>query len=248
MLKFQSSTSKFLRPISIAIVILLGVTTIIASNCNGVKKTSNFKDISVYPLERCPGTDVRAHWTTSPPTNIIIKFNGHTVEQDPSDDYVIYANDLDRLENQIKVEFRINCDDCEVREFTIRTIRDIEYYSRFGASLRDTNYRYLVTLPIQVWDENIYTHNLELSTPRIYKCTDSVTDYYYNWQYDKGRENSGYLNSNNGFRESFSHPLQAAGDWYFSIIQPDNEITCPGWKSNKFHPTVKFGVSCIKID
>jgi len=254
MKRLHSIASKLLRTASISIVVLLGVTTIIASNFNGPSNTnptpdpsnskSVFKEISVYPTKRCPGTDVRAHWVTSPAKNIIIKLAGQTIEKGPRGDYVFMGQDLDSHQNIVEVEFRIDCNDCDVKKFKIQTSRGMDYYKSFGASLRDVNYRYRVILPPKEWDDKLVTHNIELSKPKIYTCSNSLTEHNLNWHYNKGRDSSGFLNKENGFRESFSRTIQTSGDWYFSISSPDNEYTCPGWELNTYNPSIIFGVSC----
>lgn len=237
--------SKPLRGIAFALVAAAGIFSIMATNGTPTP-TANFKEFSVYPQERCPSTDVRAHWSTSPATDILIKYGDQVVRQGPTGDYVIAAASLNSLPNDVEIEFRIDRDGGEVKKVRIHTIRGIEYYSRTGLNVATTTYRYQVALPPETWDPKIYTYSLELTAPRDYTCTGSITQHFLTWQYDKGMATSGYLVKENGFKASFEPQVQAAGDWYFSLMNPDNDMTCPGWKLKNFNPTVFYGVGCVE--
>lgn len=191
---------------------------------------ANFKTFVVNPLFRCPNTDVRISYSTSPDTEVIITFGGQSVTAPGHGDYVIPADTINDLGDEVTVNVKINAQNGESRNPTIKTLLRATKIIRTGLRLTDNQYRFEIEMPDEAWDDNIYINRLELISPRFYTCTGSTTEHKINWQYDKGIYVSGYLTKDNGFAISLSPEVQAQGSWFYTFQNPSNDIYCDGWK------------------
>ena len=207
---------------------------------------ANFKYFVVNPLFRCPNTDVRISYSTSPDTEVIIKFGDQTETAPGHGDYVIPANIINSFGDELDVSVTINAENGESKNVTIKTLLRATKIIRSGLRLADNENRFEIEMPDEAWDDNIYVNKLELVSPKYYTCMGSLDEHDINWQYDKGIYVSGYLTKDNGFANSLSPDVQAQGSWFYTFQNPGDDRFCDGYKLwySSAYPQVQHTCFC----
>ncbi len=230
------------------VLVLLLIPFFLGGACDGLtqQKKANFKELEVYPEFRCPGEDVRAHWTTFPDTPIKIQFEGREVSEAGHGDWVLRASDADSLSDPLEITFKIGTAGGETLKKTVDTIHGYEYIARTGTEYDADNYKYKIDLPDQCWSDDIYVYEINIILPKNFNCTEKTgrKDYWLNWQYDKTFYYSGYLNKDNFYNAVFSNGVQAQGIWLFGITNPNT--SCLEWETLANQPAVQYKVACKK--
>ena len=230
------------------LLVLLLLTPFVLGHICKPRRTANFKECEVYPEQRCPDDEVRAHWSTNPDTPIKIRYAGNEVSEDGHGDYVIDASDVNSYPDPLEIEFQIDVSGGERRKKVVNTIHGYENIYRTGTEEDAANYIYKVILPDQVWSDDIYVYAITLISPKGFNCTDRMggRPFYYHsfkWQFDKTIYVSDYLSNDNNYEFDFSDdPVQAQGVWYFTLTNP--EPNCLEWEGLIKAPTLSFKVAC----
>lgn len=234
-------------PVVVLATIMILMIILPIACIDGPGKTANFKECKVWPQFRCPDDEVRASWSTSPNTSIKITIGGNTVSKPGHGDLVMSAADFNAYGDVVDIKFKIDIPGGEQRTIRVETIRGFEEYARDGLAVTGstTPYRYKVDLPAQTWSDDIHVYALTLVKPKSYRCGGSSQETSFKWQYDKTMAISGYLLKENDFQKTFDNPQpKAAGTWYFTIQNPSDDRSCPGWKEIDKIPRVTFRVAC----
>jgi len=213
------------------------------NGCPRATPTSNFKELKVAPLFRCPDTDVRVHWSTSPPHDIKIILENHERLQGPEGDFAIPADDVNRLPSDSTITFKIDVAGGEEQKKAIHTFHEVEQVERTGLPIEGTS-RFKVDLPEEVWDPKLEIRRVTLVSPRSYTCNQPNGETTALWQYDKTALVSGILTRDNAFLSTSGLPAPAAGVWFFTLQNFPQDQTCPGAKSLSLNPTISFTIGC----
>jgi hypothetical protein len=244
-----------------AIIIVAGVIAAIAAGFSK-QRLLKFKVAEVTPLYRCPGTPIDVQFAAEGPVKVLL--NGKEVYSSPSGSETIQlrSDDLDRAPQTSTITLEIiapSGDAGDSRDFTIETFKIERPVTRPTVPLDQTRqpfpnstFNFAAKISPEVWDKSLVVTAISLVAPQTtyqnsYTSPPSSVELEY--QYEKGLQVSGILNSKNGFTSNVGMPTEGPETWIISALPiPTNldQVSARSVIIKITAPVVAFTIKCTK--
>lgn len=156
------------RKLSLTTVLVAGVASIVATS--PPPPPYYFREATVAPAYRCPGSDVSLRWSLNQPAPVTVTVNGQNFRQDAeTNGMTVKADILDGIESPAEATLRIDRPEADYAEsYQIETLARLTAVTVFAHYVGGDESEML--LDLTAWDERIRIVGVEIEGARNLVC------------------------------------------------------------------------------